>query len=91
MDNVKNLGTALRASCKEMVLLYMQQAEECQASGDGLSTSTLFKNCGLGWGEQESATLSNQQYWLVALLRALELEQLIHRNEAKKWLIGTKP
>lgn len=34
----------------------------------------IFRACGFDWGECEKATSSNQQHWVVALLRELEAE-----------------
>jgi len=40
--------------------------------------------CGFDWGEYEKATSSNQQYWVVALVRELENEGEIERDPSTK-------
>lgn len=55
---------------------------------EGMKQAEIFRNCGLDWGSQENATSSNQQYWIVGLLRQLEKENKIVRDEStKKWNI----
>lgn len=64
----------------------MKNASECQINESGLKQSEIFRNCGMDWGEKGNATSTNQQYWLVALLRDLEEENKIQRDNAtKKW------
>ena len=41
--------------------------------------SPIFRACGFDWGEYEKATSSNQQYWVVALMRELEAEGKVER------------
>ena len=46
----------------------------------------LFRMCGFDWGEYEKATSSNQQYWIVALVRELEAEGELERDlKTKHW------
>ena len=79
-------GTTLINKIKDLVEDYMQSSFACGKYGEGLRTAEIFRECGLDWGEQENATSSNQQYWLVALLRQLEKEKKIVRNPVtKRW------
>lgn len=40
----------------------------------------------MDWGEKQNDTSTNQQYWIVALLRELAEENKIQRdNTNKKW------
>ena len=87
MDNFKEKGKALRNTAKEIVIEYMNQNPSCQKISEGIRLSELFRNCGFDWGEYENATSSNQQYWVVALIRELEEEGKVERLESKKWRI----
>ncbi len=62
-------GLALRSQAKELILEFMKNCDLCQPGRDGLRQSELFRECGFDWGPYANATSSNQQYWLVALLR----------------------
>ncbi len=85
MEKFKEKGKALRNTAKEIVIEYMNQDPLCQKNSEGLRTSELFRNCGFDWGEYENATSSNQQYWVVALMRELEKDGKVTRLESKKW------
>ena len=86
MGNHFKDGMVLRKQIKDVVDNYIQTAPECGKYGSGLRTSEIFRECGLDWGDQENATSSNQQYWLVALLRELEREKKVFRDATtKKW------
>lgn len=50
-----------------------------------LKTAKIFRECGFDWGCYPNATSSNQQYWIVALLRGLEKEGKIKRNSEKNF------
>lgn len=87
MDYVSK-GTELRREIKELVFDYMSNSPDCRAYDDGLKQAEIFRQCGLDWGEYPNATSSNQQYWIVALLRELESEGKVQRDiESKKWRI----
>ena len=39
-----------------------------------MTQASIFRECGFDWGNYPVATSSNQQYWVVAILRELEKE-----------------
>ena len=81
-------GTELRLAIKELVFDYMKNSPDCAVYADGLKQAEIFRQCGLDWGEYPNATSSNQQYWIVALLRELECEGKAQRDvDSKKWRI----
>lgn len=81
-------GTELRLAIKELVFDYMKNSPDCAVYTDGLKQAEIFRQCGLDWGEYPNATSSNQQYWIVALLRELESEGKAQRDvDSKKWRI----
>ena len=69
--NYVSKGTELRLAIKELVFDYMKNSPDCAVHADGLKQAEIFRQCGLDWGEYPNATSSNQQYWIVALLREL--------------------
>lgn len=84
----KEQGNNLRAMAKELVFSYMCSTEECSKSSEGMKQAEIFRACGFDWGEYPNATSTNQQYWIVALLRELESEGKICRDsDSKKWRI----
>ena len=86
--NYVSKGTELRLAIKELVFDYMKNSPDCAVYADGLKQAEIFRQCGLDWGEYPNATSSNQQYWIVALLRALESEGKVQRDvDSKKWRI----
>lgn len=86
MTKFEILGENIRYQTKELILNYMKQDENSQENGEGIKLAELFRACGLDWGEQPNATSSNQQYWLVALMRDLENEGKVERDlRSKKW------
>jgi hypothetical protein len=74
-------GEALRATAKALVIEYMTQNSGCQPDGSGVKQTDIFRDCGFDWGAQDKSTSSNQQYWLIALLRVLESEGVIEQVE----------
>jgi len=86
MNKYTSKGLELRKEAKENVLDYMKNDFDCSSNSEGLKQSVIFRNCGLDWGNYDNATSSNQQYWIVALLRELEKEGKIQRDpDSKKW------
>ena len=69
---------------KNVVLRFMQKQPHCAITARGLTQADIFRCCGFSWGQQENATVSNQQYWIVACLKELESEQLVQQD------VGTK-
>lgn len=84
MQNFYHDGCNLRASAKNLVYTFMQATPDCYSYADGMRAAEIFRACGLDWGTYENATSSNQQYWLVALLRELESENKIVRDTSTK-------
>ena len=58
----------------------MHNNYSCSKAGKGIKQAEIFRECGLDWGSLENATSSNQQYWIVALLRELEKENMVERD-----------
>jgi len=81
MENFIQKGTQLRESARELVENYFKFHGDTQSGAIGKTTAEVFRECGFGWGEQNKATISNQQYWLVAILVQLEEGGLIERIE----------
>lgn len=79
-------GNNLRDMAKKLVLDYMKATVECASSAEGVKQARIFHECGFDWGGYPNSTSSNQQYWVVALLRELEKEEKVCRDPAtKKW------
>ena len=79
----------MRKEIKELVYDYISTSPMCSKYAEGLRAAEIFRDCGLDWGAYENATSSQQQYWLVALLRELECEGKITRNKiTKRWNIA---
>ena len=88
MSDYQVQGQNIRELSKSLVTKFMKSSPECSSNSEGLKTSEIFRACGFGWGEKESATSSSQQSWFVALLRELEESQTIVRlSESKKWRV----
>ena len=81
-------GKNLRNKIKELVFDFMKNTPECSSNSEGLKQAVIFRECGLDWGEYPNATSTNQQYWIVALLRELESEEKVKRDPVtKRWTI----
>lgn len=79
-------GSDIRMQAKALVLEYMKATSDCQPGREGMRLSPIFRACGFDWGEYEKATSSNQQYWVVALVRELESEGKVERvSSAGPW------
>lgn len=74
MDKFIGEGKKLRSLAKQLVVSFMNSESDCCTSGPGIKQSQIFKSCGFDWGDYEKATSSNQQYWVIGLLRELEAE-----------------
>lgn len=80
------VGEKIREQSKNIVLDYMKLTDDCARCGKGLRQAELFRVCGFDWGDYEKAETARQQYWVVGLLRTLEREGAIQRdNVSKKW------
>lgn len=86
MNEYEIKGLEIRNSAKTLVMQFMQKNPDCKPDKNGLKLAQIFRMCGFDWGEYEKATSSNQQYWVVALVRELEAEGKLERiNETKHW------
>lgn len=86
MKEFETRGDRIRGDAKALVYEFMQASPQCQAGMDGMRLSPIFRACGFDWGEYEKATSSNQQYWVVALMRELEAEGKVERvSESGPW------
>lgn len=79
MESFKDRGTQIKATASALVYDYMRASDLCQAGRAGMRLSEIFRACGFDWGDREKATSSNQQYWVVALMRQLEAEGKVER------------
>jgi hypothetical protein len=80
MKEFQDRGRAIRVQAKALVLEFMQSSSDCQPGMVGMRLSPIFRACGFDWGEYPKATSSNQQYWVVALVRELESEGKVERT-----------
>ena len=86
MKEFEARGNRLRADAKALVLEFMQASDLCQPGREGMRLSPIFRACGFDWGQYPKATSSNQQYWVVALVRELEAEGKVEQvSESGPW------
>lgn len=86
MERFEQRGWGVRELAKGLFLDYMRCRPECQPGQEGIRLARIFRDCGLGWGDQPKATESHQQYWGVAIMRTLEAEGLTERvGESGPW------
>lgn len=67
-------GTEIRDAAKSLVLEFLRSHQDSRPDGPGIRQAEIFRACGFDWGAHPKATSSNQQYWIVALLKELEAE-----------------
>lgn len=72
-------GKELRRLAKDLVYDFMRRSPECSPTGEGIRQAVIFRKCGFDWGDYSKASSTNQQYWVVALLRELEAEGWVER------------
>lgn len=86
MSQFTDDGRTIRDSAKALVLRYFQSSANCQPGAEGMKLARISRDCGLDWGDYPKATSSNQQYWVVALVRELEAEGKVERvSESGPW------
>ena len=86
MNEFEQRGKQIRAEAKALVFEFMRSSEQCQRGAGGIRLAPIFRACGFDWGEYNKATSSNQQYWVVALMRELEAEGKVERvSESGPW------
>ena len=71
--------SAHRGFVKALVLGFMQSSALCQPGAEAMKLARISRDCSLDWGDYPKATSSNQQYWVVALVRELEAEGKVER------------
>jgi hypothetical protein len=89
IDLFEKEGRYLQVRAKDLVLDFMQS--KFNEYKKGFRTSDIFNKCGFDWGDYESTKSTQQQYWVVALLRELEHEGKIKRLNNKRWLFLKTP
>lgn len=86
MSCYKIKGQQIRLMAKELVYDFMKSELKCQPNSEGMRLASIFRECGFDWGNYEKATSTNQQYWVVAIVRELEKEGLVERiGEKGPW------
>ena len=89
MTSYEERGEAIRAEAKALVFEFMKASPDCDSHGDGMRQSELFRRCGFDWGNYPKATSTNQQYWIVALLRELESEGKVRQlGPGGRWCLS---
>lgn len=79
MNNFEKQGNEIRKRAKQLVLDFMKSNSMCEVSRLGMKQAEIFLKCGFDWGNYDKATSTNQQYWVVALLRELEAEDKVEQ------------
>ena len=64
---------------------YMKNELSCAENEKGMTQADIFRNCGFDWGDYPASKSTQQQFWLVALLKELEEEKKITQLENKHW------
>ena len=72
-------GKEIRGISKTLILHFMQGTSSCQPGNKGMKQAEIFRACGFDSGDYENAASSQQQYWVVALIRELEAEGKVER------------
>ena len=86
MNEYEARGIEIRNLTKSLVIQFMQATPDCRPGKEGMKLAQIFRACGFDWGEYKNATSSNQQYWVVALVRELEAEGKVERvSESGPW------
>ena len=79
MNELQKQGLELRSKAKELALAALAKHPDGHKNGKGIRQNKVFELCGFDWGDKLKATSSNQQYWVVALLRELEEDGLVEQ------------
>lgn len=86
MENHYESGIVLRSKIKDLVLDFLKHQPECKPNASGLKQTVVFRKCGLDWGNKKRATSTNQQYWVIAVLRELEAKGMITQDiQSNQW------
>lgn len=79
MDPYMLMGKQLREQAQALVRLYLSNHPEAAAGGPGIRQAEIFRACGLDWGDFPKALSTQQQYWVVALLKDMEAAGEVER------------
>ncbi len=83
MNELQKQGLELRTKAKELALAALAKHPDGRINGKGVKQAEIFRLCGLDWGDYPKAPSTQQQYWVVALLRELESEGTVEQVEEK--------
>ena len=79
MDNFKQQGNEIRERAKQLVLDYMKSNSMCGVFGPGMKQAGMFRECGFDWRDYPQAPSRNQQFWIIAALKELEVEDKVEQ------------
>lgn len=83
MNDLLQQGLELRSKAKELAISALNKHPDGNKNGKGVKQAEVFRLCGLDWGNYPKTLSTQQQYWVVALLRELEAEGLVEQVEDK--------
>lgn len=83
MNVLLQQGFELRSKAKELAISALQKHPDGNKNGKGVKQAEVFRLCGLDWGDYPKALSTQQQYWVVALLRELEADGVVEQVEDK--------
>lgn len=83
MNELQKQGLELRTKAKELALAALAKHPDGRINGKGVKQAEVFRICGLDWGVYPKALSTQQQYWVVALLRELESEGTVEQVEER--------
>ncbi|MDT8448123.1 MAG: hypothetical protein RRB13_14620 [bacterium] len=83
MTEFEKRGEELRSAAKRLVLEFMLANEDCKAGREGIRQAKIFRACGFDFGDLPKANSTQQQYYVVAILHALEAEGKVEQIEAQ--------
>ena len=91
MSSFKEQGNEIRRCAKQLVLDFMSSSGRCGVSGSGVRQAEIFRECGFDWGDHEKAESTRQQFWIVGLLKQLEMENRVEQvTSSSLWRLKEK-
>jgi hypothetical protein len=89
MSTFSDRGNEIRQAAKALVLEFLSSHPNAHPQSSGIRQAEVFRACGFDWGTYPKATSSNQQYWIVALLKELEVAgEVIQVSESGPWRLS---
>lgn len=86
MQEFRDRGAAIKKTAKALVLEFLQSHPDAKPNGPGIRQAEIFRECGFDWGAYPTATSSNQQYWIVALLNELQVQgSVVQVSKSGPW------